>query len=177
MMTKTRRCSVCPAKHYAKTYCTKHYYLSKKYGNTERVARRQDGISKHPLYVTYNKMVDRCVNLNSPDYKDYGGRGIKVCERWLENIDNFIADIGERPEGYSLNRIDNDKGYSPENCEWSSPRNQALNTRKNTEHPNIYWNKLRGKWYVQGFINSQYIYGGYHETMEAAVEARQRIGL
>jgi hypothetical protein len=73
-------------------------------------------------------MMDRCNNPNSDDYKDYGGRGISVCERWRDFI-NFFEDMGERPKGLSLDRIDNSKGYSKDNCRYASLKEQVRNRR------------------------------------------------
>lgn len=74
----------------------------------------------------------RCYNSNNPAYKNYGGRGIKVCDRWLNSFENFIADMGNRPtKKHSIDRIDNDKGYSPDNCRWATDIQQNRNTRKN----------------------------------------------
>lgn len=73
-------------------------------------------------------MIYRCTDLNNPRYKDWGGRGITIDPRWLE-FDNFLADMGERPPGTSLNRIDNDGNYCKENCEWATPHEQQVNSR------------------------------------------------
>lgn len=70
----------------------------------------------------------RCYNPNNKAYKNYGGRGITVCERWHTSV-NFVADISDRPDGYLLDRIDNDKGYSPDNCKWSTRKEQNSNRR------------------------------------------------
>jgi hypothetical protein len=71
----------------------------------------------------------RCENPGNKQYKDYGGRGIMVCERW-HRFENFLADVGERPAGLSLDRIDNDGNYEPGNVRWSTRSEQSLNKRK-----------------------------------------------
>lgn len=87
------------------------------------------GKSKHPLYNSYHEMVARCTRPTHPRYADYGGRGITVCERWRSDFWAFVSDMGERPPGYSLDRIDNDAGYSPGNCRWATPAEQRANRR------------------------------------------------
>ena len=86
------------------------------------------GLTKHVLYGTWNTMKQRCTNPNSPDYPRYGGRGIKVCDAWMLSFPQFLDDMGEKPDSsLSIDRIENDKGYYPENCRWATPLEQAAN--------------------------------------------------
>jgi hypothetical protein len=85
---------------------------------------------KSRTYTSWANMIDRCLNKNAPNYRRYGKRGIAVCRRW-RMFANFLADMGERPAGLTLGRIDNSKGYEPRNCKWVSMREQANNTRRN----------------------------------------------
>ncbi len=87
------------------------------------------GKNDHYLYRTWTSIKQRCYNLNNEKYKYYGGRGINICDRWLNNFDNFINDIGERPIGTSLDRIDNDGNYEPTNCKWVDKKEQTRNRR------------------------------------------------
>jgi hypothetical protein len=80
-------------------------------------------------YGIWAAMKTRCLNQNSPAYPYYGARGITVCERWME-FRKFLEDMGERPPGLSIDRIDNDKGYEPGNCRWATPLEQSHNRRK-----------------------------------------------
>lgn len=91
------------------------------------------GAKPSKTYASWNAMKNRCLNKNSEKYKDYGGRGISVCERWLE-FENFIKDMGEKPAQTSLGRINNDGNYEPENCRWETIFQQARNTRYNKNY-------------------------------------------
>lgn len=96
--------------------------------NTKK-ANVKHGMARTPTYKTWISMRSRCTNESDVNYSQYGGRGISVCDEWLSEFTVFLADMGEQPEGLSLDRIDNDKGYSKENCRWATAKEQHRNKR------------------------------------------------
>lgn len=90
------------------------------------------GRSGTPEYAIYKTMKGRCLTKTNRQYADYGGRGITICDRWNDSFENFIKDMGNRPHAkMTLERRDNEKGYCPENCYWSTKIQQARNKRSN----------------------------------------------
>lgn len=86
------------------------------------------GNKRTPTYNSWRAMRERCTYPRHPRWVDYGGRGIRVCDRWA-NFENFLEDMGERPEGMTLDRINTNDHYYPPNCKWSTPLQQAWNRR------------------------------------------------
>ena len=111
---------------------------------------------KTKTYSSYWSMRTRCYNPNVSERKkkSYQDKGIKVCERWLESFHNFLEDMGERPLGMTLDRIENDGDYTKDNCKWSTAKEQAANRDNSVKVKGIYHRpetaRRRQSWYVNG---------------------------
>lgn len=89
------------------------------------------GMRGTPTYNVWDKMIGRCHRPSDNNYPSYGQRGIIVCDKWRGSFVNFLADMGEKPHGKTLDRINNNEGYTPENCRWATHKEQSRNTRRN----------------------------------------------
>jgi hypothetical protein len=91
---------------------------------------RRSGMNQNPERKSWESMRSRCLNKSNPSYARYGGSGITVCDRWADSFSNFLEDMGSRPPGTTLDRINNSLGYSKENCRWATSQEQSRNYKK-----------------------------------------------
>lgn len=134
--------------------------------------------SKYPSECnSYYHMLGRCNNPKEAGYERYGGRGITVCGFWSESFDNFFHDMGEKPKGYVLDRIDPNGNYCKENCRWIDRNLSAFNTRQHVTNTSgrtgVYWFKRVSKWTAAIIYKKNQIHLGYFDNFEDAVAARE----
>lgn len=139
------------------------------------------GSSTTKTYNSWKAMLSRCTNPKSSRFKDYGGRGITVCERWLESFENFLEDMGEKPEGTTLDRIDPDGNYHKENCRWADATEQNYNRRLRADNTSgragVAYNNRVGRWRATISKERKRYSLGYFNTFEEAVAAREKAEL
>ncbi len=128
-------------------------------------------------YNSWQSMIRRCVDPNSPNYKYYGGRGIEVCDEWRNSFEKFLEDMGERPEGMTIDRIDVNDNYKPSNCKWEYNQKQQLNKRERKNRsgePNITMREFKGKIVYKAVLKRFYIerQSYCYEDISKAIEIR-----
>ena len=122
-------------------------------------------------------MLARCYNPKNPKYGLYGAKGVRVCARWFYSFDNFLEDVGNRPDGYSLDRKDPTKGYSKDNCRWADIKTQSrnkINTTSSSGSRGVKWRKNRNRWISYIYVEGEFKYLGSFIDKEAALRARMQ---
>jgi len=138
-----------------------------------RATFKKHGMAKTKTYDAWISIKQRCLNPKSASYHNYGGRGITISDEWL-SFEKFLEDMGEAPEGFSIERIDNDKGYFKENCKWATREEQNLNKRyvnKTTGMRNISYSK-RDESYLVGIMRNGKRHRKSFKSLEAAIAWR-----
>lgn len=135
------------------------------------------GMCNTSTYKTWEMMIQRCTNTNFTGYAQYGGRGVQVCKSWQDDFMNFLNDMGVRPNGTTLDRIDPNGNYCKENCRWVGKSIQSVNkgmNRANTSgYKGVYWHKSANKWMASIGVMGKSIYLGLFDLIEDAISARK----
>lgn len=178
------KCSIdsCDRPAFCKSLCEKHYTRLRRHGDPSVVKKIFNGLyTNHgPEYNSWHSMKQRCLNKNNPNYKWYGNKGVSICDRWLDTAKgfmNFYEDMGPRPENTSLDRIDVNGDYCPENCRWASPGVQSMNHRNRSRYSDtvgVFYDKRRAKWYAYMRENGV-MHKKSFKTEEEAIACRREL--
>lgn len=168
-------------RYFIKGYCRHHYHNLRLYGDplTQKIASKGENRVKNRTYHIWQHMKDRCYNPNATRYDRYGGRGIKISPRWLENggrgYANFLKDMGEAPDGCSIDRIDPNGDYTPDNCRWANKWVQAGNKERksNTGVVGVHYNPQR-RHYVAAIQEFGKTSAKCFKTLEEAIAQRKQ---
>lgn len=172
-------CSIndCGIKQSKKTYCIKHYTRWLKHGDPNILLRERHGCKPQYLFDTWANIKQRTSNPTNWAYQYYGQRGIGLEDTWHKSFvafrDYVLATLGERPEGMTLDRVDNSKGYIPGNIKWATRQEQAINQRPKSNNSSGYigvaYTPRLNKWsaYIR-HMNKEYYIGHFEEPTDAA---------
>jgi len=131
-MVKICKVKGCNDKVRCKGYCSRHYSKFRLHGDPLYGKEIElHGMYGTPEYIAWASMIQRCTDKNHKNYKNYGGRGIKVCDRWRNSFIAFYNDMGKRPDNMEIDRKDNNGNYEPENCRWITRLKNSRNKRNN----------------------------------------------
>jgi hypothetical protein len=133
--------------------------------------KRTHGQSNTREYHAWHDMIRRCSNPRYRDYMAYGGRGITVCQRWIDSFEFFLLDMGKRPDGLTLDRINNDMGYSPDNCRWATRKQQMRNQQIRNPLGKGVVHRTANSYCAQIKVEGTVIRLGHFKTAAAAAEA------
>lgn len=145
--------------------------LIKKTLTTHGAANKDNQTNEYKIWAGIKT---RCTNKNNEAYKDYGGRGISMCNEWLNDFPQFLTDMGYRPsKSHSIERNDVDGDYTKNNCRWATIHEQAANRRNSNKTVGVRYDESKGKWSARLFVKGELLFNKRFETEVEAIQARK----